>query len=70
MIAIIVTDCASCPFVVADQSPWYCDAQGFGTWANPRELPDQRVGGTPWPPPPEWCPLREADRLVTLRAKQ
>lgn len=69
MIAIIVTDCASCPFVISDEPPWLCDAQGFDTEANPRELPDQRVGGVPWPPPPEWCPLREADRVVTLRSK-
>lgn len=67
MIAIVVTDCASCPFVIADESPWLCDALGFDTEANPRQLPDQLTGDVPWPPPPDWCPLREADRLVTLR---
>lgn len=64
MIAIIVTDCASCPFVIADGSPWYCDAQGFETETGPRQLPR-----TAYAPPPDWCPLREADRLVTLRSK-
>ena len=64
MIAIIVTDCASCPFVIADDGPWLCDAMGFDTEVGPRELP-----GTAYAPPPEWCPLREADRVVTLRVK-
>jgi hypothetical protein len=71
MIAIIVSYCASCPFVIADEQPWFCDALGFDSEANPRKLPlsPQTIGGVPWPPPPDWCPLREADRLVTLRVK-
>lgn len=65
MIVIIVTDCASCPFVIADQPPWHCNARGFDVEANPRELP--KLGG--FDAPPDWCPLREADRVVTLRTK-
>lgn len=64
---IIVKNCAGCPFVVddVDAEPWLCDAlQSAG---EPRELPEQRVAGDRWPDPPAWCPLREADRLVTLR---
>lgn len=69
MIAIIVTDCASCPFVIdtIDGDPWLCDVAGFHTDGNPRQLPDQRTGHRDPPPPPDWCPLRENDRLVTLR---
>lgn len=74
VIAIIVTECASCPFVMAPDDPsnpdepWRCDAHGFDIDGDPRTLPEQRWHAT-WPPPPEWCPLREADRLVTLRKK-
>lgn len=68
MIAIVVTDCASCPFAIADAEPWYCDVLGFEVDGEPRKLPQQHRGGEPLPPP-EWCPLREADRLVTLRSK-
>jgi hypothetical protein len=72
MIAIIVEDCASCPFTItSDDSaePWLCDALGFETDGNPRKLPEQRHLPGGWPPPPDWCPLREADRLVTLRPR-
>lgn len=65
MIAIIVTNCASCPFAMDDATPWLCDAlQDYG---DPQELPPPAPAGTPQPEPPDWCPLREADRLVTLR---
>lgn len=63
MIAIIVDNCTSCPFAIADEPPWLCDAQGFEAEIGPRALPE-RSG---YSEPPEWCPLREADRLVTLR---
>lgn len=67
MIAIVVEHCASCPFCLDrdDGSPWLCDAHQDAA-PVPREIPEQRTGKT-WPPPPDWCPLREADRLVTLR---
>jgi hypothetical protein len=70
MIAIVVNNCAGCPFVVATESqtePWLCDALQWEGY--PREIPEQRVAGNRWPDPPDWCPLREADRLVTLRVK-
>lgn len=66
MIAIIVADCSSCPFVLADGAPWMCDALGFDAEDGPRELPK----GSVYHSPPAWCPLREADRLVTLRSKK
>lgn len=71
MIAIIVSCCATCPFVMdgIDKEPWLCDAHGFEHDGPPRQLPEQRVTAGQWPPPPDWCPLREADRLVTLRLK-
>jgi hypothetical protein len=64
---ILVTNCACCPFVQASEErsePWYCDA--LQTQDGFRELPEQRIPG-PHLPPPTWCPLRTADRLVTLR---
>lgn len=69
-IDIPVENCASCPFVQASEDrsePWYCDA--LQTQEDFRELPEQRVPGPRWPDPPDWCPLRTADRLVTLRVK-
>lgn len=62
MIAIIVTHCADCPFAISSDLPWYCDAHRFKANDGPRQLP------TAYPLPPEWCPLREADRLVTLKS--
>lgn len=61
MIAHVVTSCAECPYAERHDHPWICTA---GRW-------HQVILGTPardpQPVPPEWCPLREADRLVTLR---
>lgn len=71
MIAIVVEYCAMCPFVISDadapSEPWLCDAHGFDIDGDPRKLPEQRFHPEGWPTPPEWCPLREADRLVTIR---
>lgn len=71
-IAIVVTYCAMCPFVSGTEDrgePWTCDALGASDGqSDPRELPEQRVHPLPYPAPPEWCPLREADRLVTISA--
>lgn len=69
MIAIIVSHCTECPFVInsLDSEPWLCDASGFEERHAPRQLPEQRIGDVP--DPPEWCPLRKADRLVTLRLR-
>lgn len=67
MIAVIVTDCASCPFVIADGQPWFCDALGFDSDDSPRQIPDRNRSASVDRPPPDWCPLREADRIVTLR---
>ncbi len=63
MIAIIITGCRECPFVIADEQPWYCDAE--------QADPARCIGhvNPPDPEPPAWCPLRTADRLVTLRVK-
>jgi hypothetical protein len=66
MIAIIVSHCGECCFVDDTAKPWLCDAEGFVDTSAPRPLPGI-IAGTPLPPPPDWCPLREADRLVTLR---
>ncbi len=71
MIAIVVAHCASCPFVAATEDraeSWLCDAAGsVDGEIEPRELPEQRHLPGGWPDPPDWCPLREADHLVTLR---
>lgn len=65
MYAIVVDNCCECPFARdgegRPQDPWLC------TVDEPRELTVQAEPGGPWLPPPTWCPLREADRLVTLR---
>lgn len=70
VITVVVVCCSGCPFVVASddrEAPWLCDAEGaVDGESDPRELPEQRVLPT-GPPPPEWCPLRTTDRLVTLR---
>lgn len=58
---------ATCPFCMDDDHghPWLCDAlQNDG---EPRQLPEQRSDGS-WPSPPDWRPLRTADRLVTISA--
>lgn len=58
-----VTCCAECPFVSGESQPWVCFAD---------ESDAGRVIGevrSPWPPVPDWCPLWEADRLVTLRVR-
>ena len=61
MIAIIVSTCRDCPFVIVDQLPWLCSEPSLGDgWTTPIETSVR---------PPVWCPLREADRLVTLRVK-
>jgi hypothetical protein len=52
---IPVTGCASCPFFRSNTM--LCTMIPKGQ----RVLDDLRG------PPPDWCPLRTADRLVTLR---
>lgn len=65
MICVPIEHCADCPFArdseVRDE-PWLCTVE-----EEPREIVVQAERGGPWLPPPAWCPLREADRLVTLR---
>lgn len=63
-VTVTVTDCAKCPFVNGESQPWYCDAEPRDKDDLPRLIGHMHY---PWPQPPEWCPLREADRLVTLR---
>lgn len=74
MIAIIVERCRECPFVSAGDDDdtgivSMCTAPSFDpAEERARVLPDQHLrDGETQPPPPDWCPLREADRLVTLR---
>lgn len=69
MIAIVVENCAGCCFAMTetDTEPWLCDA--LQDEEEPREIPRQHVIDDRWPDPPDWCPLRENDRLVTLRVK-
>ncbi len=75
MIALTVPGCSTCPFAHAgeeasiDDEPWSCTARGVrGRFRSLRRNdvwgPRGRVL-----PPPDWCPLRERDRLVTLRVK-
>jgi hypothetical protein len=52
---ITVENCASCPFRV------YSVASGCECGIVYRDLKPSN------PDPPDWCPLRTADRLVTLR---
>jgi hypothetical protein len=52
---IPVTNCASCPFY-----RWPTELCTLTAKAR-------RVGPVPPAQPPDWCPLRTADRLVTLR---
>jgi hypothetical protein len=70
---IEVNYCANCPFVSSTENrdePWLCDAIGAQDGhSDPRELPEQRIHPEPWPEPPDWCPLRHGDRLVTLRVR-
>lgn len=63
-VTVPVATCAECPFVYGDEQPWLCAEPTVGYAAR-------TIGfmAAPFPPPPAWCPLREADRLVTLRAK-
>jgi hypothetical protein len=64
-----VTACGECPFVFADpeDNTWRCTAVEDGPMP---EINDRMGIGGIWPPPPAWCPLREGDRLVTLRATE
>lgn len=64
MIAVPVSSCRDCPFAFTAQrpgeapEPWICVVRPV------------RTIGVPGPTvqmPPDWCPLLEADRLVTLR---
>lgn len=68
---ITVAYCAMCPFVSATEDhdeEWLCDAEGaVDGESEPRSLPEQRFQPDGWPDPPDWCPLRQGDRLVTLR---
>lgn len=66
MIAIVVDHCAVCPFSTSNDSgeQWMCTAPSFDEDGPARRLPDPSV---PIPDPPDWCPLREDDRVVTLR---
>lgn len=75
-IAIVVDHCANCPFCAAPteadapDEPWLCDALGAADGnTEPRELPEQQPIPGQWADPPGWCPLRDADRLVTLRRR-
>ena len=64
MIAHIVTSCASCPYAWIGRGNyplWVCTAADPGRTIG---LHMQRAEV-----PPEWCVLREADRLVTLRVR-
>lgn len=71
MIAVVVTCCSGCPFSDdhgEEGEPWLCDAIGATDGeTEPRVIPstDERWTGTP-----EWCPLREDDRIVTLRSSK
>ena len=56
---ITVGDCARCPFHAADCDPWECTAARRGI---PR---DQYFEAGP----PDWCPLRQTDHVVTLRVR-
>lgn len=60
MIAIVVTSCKDCTF-----------CQGSGMYERMEcSAADCRPLGEEAPKtPPDWCPLREVDHLVTLRAK-
>lgn len=64
-VTVPVDGCQDCPFADAEHTPWMCTAT-----SSPRDLgPRQSTPGGPWLPPPTWCPLRVADRLVTLRVR-
>lgn len=67
-ITVAVSNCASCPFAYAREDDysdeWTCtaaeDRNGFL-----REIgKTQKKPGAPWLPPPTWCPLRQAERVV------
>ena len=71
-VTVTVTSCADCPFVDYDKHPpqWLCTATADSAedWTDYRDLGKrQEHAGAPWLPPPDWFPLRTADRLVTLR---
>lgn len=55
---IAVENCAGCPFSVDDGVEHWCHARDHGV---PIDSGLFRLE------PPFWCPLRTADRLVTLR---
>jgi hypothetical protein len=56
MKTIEVRGCGSCPFASyhdRSSAAWYCRITNNG-----QSKPDE---------PPEWCPLRTEDRLITLK---
>lgn len=63
---ITVENCASCPFYTKGETDLWCDIDLEKGRQIPPRSPQVRQ-----PPlaPPDWCPLRTADRLVTLRVK-
>ena len=62
MIAIVVTSCRTCVFIEPDAlyESWNCGAIDGCT--RSRHLGEDAPESVP-----DWCPLRDADHLVTLR---
>lgn len=58
------TGCHDCPYSDSEETRrhgtvWYCRAIHWPEWT----VADTTTGT------PDWCPLRKADHLVTLRSK-
>jgi hypothetical protein len=68
-VSVPVKHCAECPFAWDGtdlDDGWRCTAVDLGD--RFRAIRSVRGGRSAWIPPPGWCPLRKADRLVTLRS--
>lgn len=64
---IAVDNCAGCPFYrwVVPRSVCIVSLTARGTARYITGAPPEREGTKP----PDWCPLRKQDHLVTLRVK-
>ncbi len=63
MIVHVVTACRECALVDDDEQPWLCTMPLFLGELEPRVIGE--IGAT-CPPPPAWCPLRQADFALHL----
>lgn len=68
-VSIAVKVCGECPFAWdgAEDDGWRCEAVDLGDQLREIRASDTGRRGIWKARPPSWCPLRKADRLVTLR---